>query len=429
MATALLVTAGLVSLAAVAVGAPLLGDRPATAATFAVLSPVRVTPPVAAVLLPVARPSTAPVVEPRALPVAGPAVVANPRLGWGPTQVTARAALAAVRAMSLEQVAGQVLVARYPGTDPVVPAALVAQWHLGGVILMGENVGAADQLIATSAAVQAASQADGRSWPAVVAVDEEGGRVSRLAGVLATLPAFAVFGADGDVATTRAEFARLGGDLTRLGITMDMAPVADVTIGPTDPTIGDRSASPDPLTASRTVLAAMGGLLEGGAVPVLKHFPGHGSVTTDSHQALPVQSATVGQLLARDLVPFVDAVAAGAPVVMMGHLDLPQLDPGVPASLSAAAYRLLREDVGFEGVAMTDALDMGAVPSATPGDEAVRALAAGADLVLMPRDVGAAHGAIVVAVESGRLSREVLDQAAARVVTLQMWSADRAPRA
>src|SRR5690606_22337270 len=131
-----------------------------------------------------------------------------------------------------------------------------------------------------------------------------GGRVSRLAGVVPSLPAFASFGAAGDPDVTRTHFTRLGGDLTALGITMDMAPVADVTIGPADPTIGDRSASSDPDVASRTVCAALRGLLDGGAVPVLKHFPGHGSVTADSHHALPLQTATVAQLADRDLVPF-----------------------------------------------------------------------------------------------------------------------------
>jgi beta-N-acetylhexosaminidase len=257
----------------------------------------------------------------------------------------------------------------------------------------------------------------------VVAVDEEGGRVSRLEGLLAELPPFATFGATGDDAATRARFAQPGADLAALGLTMDFAPVADVTIGAADPTIGDRSASAEPSVVARTVRAAACGLLDGGTLPVIKHFPGHGSVTTDSHEGLPVQPATSDQLAARDLVPFRAAVEAGLPIVMVGHLDLAALDPGVPSSLSPATYRLLREELGFDGVTITDALDMGAVPPAAPGDEAVRALAAGADLVLMPRDVAAAHGAIVAAVGDGRLPLERLQEAATRVVALQMWSA------
>ena len=225
-----------------------------------------------------------------------------------------------------------------------------------------------------------------------------------------------------DDAATRERFVRLGTDLAALGITMDFAPVADVTVGAADPTIGDRAASADPAVAARTVVAAWRGLLAGGTVPVLKHFPGHGSVAADSHVALPCQTASLEQLSARDLVPFQAAVDAGAPVVMMGHIDVVQLDPGVPSSLSPAAYGLLREGLGFDGVAVTDALDMGAVPVGAPGEEVVRALAAGADLVLKPRDVAAAHAAIVAAVQSGALPRERLEEAATRVAALQLWA-------
>lgn len=356
------------------------------------------------------------------LPAAPAAGVPNPRTDWGPSLATVEQARAAVEAMPLDVLAGQVLVAAYPGTDPGVPANLVAVLHLGGVILMRDNVASLDQVRATAAAVQVAAAADGRTWPAVVAIDEEGGRVSRLRGLLPDLPAFATFGAAGDDAATRERFARLGADLAAAGVTMDFAPVADVTVGAADPTIGDRSASADPAVAARTVVAAVRGLLDGGTVPVLKHFPGHGSVATDSHVGLPVQPASLEQLSARDLVPFQVAVDAGAPVVMLGHLDVLALDPGVPASLSPAAYGLLRDGLGFDGVAVTDALDMGAVPSAAPGEEAVRALAAGADIVLKPRDVAAAHAAIVAAVQSGALPRERLEEAATRVVALQLWA-------
>ena len=357
-----------------------------------------------------------------ALPLSVPAIVGNPRTSWGPTLQTVEAAGAAVAAMSVEQLAGQVLVAQYRGPDPQAAASLVARWNLGGVILMRENILTWDQVRATADAVQAAVAASGRSWPGIVAVDEEGGRVSRLAGLVTPLPAFAAFGG-ADAEATRARFGLLGADLAALGITMDMAPVADVTIGPADPTIGDRSASSDPLLAAQAVSAASRGLLGAGVIPVLKHFPGHGSVTVDSHEALPFQTATLDQLEVRDLVPFRAGIAAGAPVVMVGHLCLTQLDPGVPASLSAATYRLLREVVGFEGVVVTDSLAMGAIPDLGPGQEAVAALVAGADLVLMPRDVGAAHAAIVAAVGSGVLSRERLIEAAVRVVALQMWFA------
>ena len=357
------------------------------------------------------------------LPVAGPAEVANPRTGWGPSLDTVEAARLAVAGMSLEQLAGQVLVARYWESDPAAAGLLVGRWNLGGVILMGENIRTPEQVVATTAAVHGAVQAGGRTWPGIVAVDQEGGRVERLRGLVTSLPTLADLGVVGPDAT-RAGFEGLGRELRALGITMNMAPVADVTIGPEDPTIGDRSASTDPRVVSVIALAASRGLLDAGVVPVLKHFPGHGSVTTDSHVALPVQPASLAELESRDLLPFRAGIAAGLPVVMTGHLDMTQLDPGVPASLSPATYRLLRE-LGFEGVAVTDSLAMAAVPKPVPGQEAVTALVAGADLILMPSDVGAAHAAIVAAVRDGSLSAERLTEAAVRVVALQMWFAER----
>jgi beta-N-acetylhexosaminidase len=166
---------------------------------------------------------------------------------------------------------------------------------------------------------------------------------------------------------------------------------------------------------------------EAGILPVAKHFPGHGSVTTDSHLSLPVQPATVDELRARDWKPFSAAIGAGAPMVMTGHIAVPALEPGVPASLSKPAYAELRA-MGFNGVAVTDALNMGAIQQQFPGGSAApAALAAGADLLLMPPDVDAAHAAIVSAVANGSLPASRLDQAARRVATMMVWRARTAP--
>jgi beta-N-acetylhexosaminidase len=168
------------------------------------------------------------------------------------------------------------------------------------------------------------------------------------------------------------------------------------------------------------------GMLEGGVLPAVKHFPGHGSVTVDSHQDLPVQPAGVADLEARDWKPFRTAIAAGVPMVMTGHIAVPALEPGVPASLSKPTYDALR-GMGFNGVAVTDALNMGAVQKQYPdGSAAVAALAAGADLLLMPTDVAQAHAAIVGAVAGGSLPAARLDEAAQRVATMMIWRG-RAP--
>jgi beta-N-acetylhexosaminidase len=176
---------------------------------------------------------------------------------------------------------------------------------------------------------------------------------------------------------------RLGRSLNRLGITMDLAPVADVSSQPRDDVIGDRSFSDDPATVGRYAGAFATGLLAGGVTPVLKHFPGHGRASGDSHLQV-VTTPPLSSMRRSDLVPYRTLLGDGA-AVMVGHVDVPGLtEPGVPASLSPAALRLLRDDLGFDGLVITD--DLGGMAAVTSRfdlpDAATRAIAAGVDMVL-----------------------------------------------
>jgi len=229
-------------------------------------------------------------------------------------------------------------------------------------------------------------------------------------------------GAAGDTGLTRSAYAASGGELRAMGFNVDFAPDTDVTSGPSDPAIGARSAGSSPGKVADHAVAAMKGFASSGVVPVLKHFPGHGSVTTDSHVGLPVQRRSVRELEAHDLVPFRAGIAAGASAVMVGHLDVRALDPHVPSSLSHAAVTgLLRGRLGFRGVAFTDSLEMGAVTQRFGSARAaVRALKAGEDVLLMPPDPRAARDGIVSAVRAGRLDQARLDQAATRMVALML---------
>ena len=348
-------------------------------------------------------------------------------LAWGPTAGELAEARALVEDWTSEQLAGQVLVGRYAGTDPEVPATLVRDLHLAGVCVTADNVVDEAQVRATTAAIEAAVAQDGRDFPAVIGVDEEGGSVAHLRGVATDFPAFAAAGeaiADsgrrGRVAVKEAAWAT-GLELRLLGFTWVYAPVADVTIGAADPTIGSRAPSGDPGLAAAAVKQAVTGYGRAGIVSTTKHFPGHGGATADSHQTLPVLTESLAELEARDLAPFATAVEAGAPSVMIGHLDVAALAPGVPSSLAPETYAYLREELGFEGVAITDSLGMGAV-AGTPA-LAVRALEAGADLLLMPADTRRAHATITAALEDGSLDRARVEEAAARVVALQRWQA------
>jgi len=348
-------------------------------------------------------------------------------LGWGPTVGELEEARELVGAYSSEQLAGQVIVGRYAGTDPEVPAQLVRDLHLAGVCVTADNVLDEAQVLATTAAVGEAVADSGRDFPAVIGVDEEGGTVAHLRGVATTFPAFAAAGSAidnagrrGRVAVKQAAYAT-GMELRALGFTWVYAPVADVTIGSADVTIGSRSPSTDPGLAGAAVKQAVTGYDRSGTVSTTKHFPGHGGATADSHLTLPVLTETMAELEARDLPPFEKAIQAGAPSVMIGHLDVQALAPGTPSSIAPQTYAYLREELGFGGVAITDSLGMGAV-AGIPA-LAVKALAAGADLLLMPADTRRTHATVTAALEDGTLDRARVEEAAARVVALQRWQA------
>ncbi|NKX50265.1 glycoside hydrolase family 3 protein, partial [Arthrobacter deserti] len=307
--------------------------------------------------------------------------------------------------MSLAEKAGQVMVAFYAGPDPAAQLAAIRELHLGGSIIMGDNVPAGSDGTVDIEAMKSVNESlqealsQGRDWPGIISVDQEGGLVARPGAPLTEWPAPMTYGAAGDAAVSRSSMQALATELAALGFTMDHAPGADLTVGEQDPTIGARSLGGSPAVAGPQLAPLLEGFEAAGVLPSVKHFPGHGSVTTDSHLALPVQTASLDQLRKRAWAPFRDATDAGAPVVMMGHIAAEALEPGMPSSLSAASYDALR-GLGFEGVAITDALNMGAIESTYPGGQAApMALAAGADLLLMPTDPYAAHEAVVGAVK------------------------------
>ena len=335
--------------------------------------------------------------------------------GWGPTRGELDRAARIVHRMRLPDLAGQVIVADWQGT--AAPVRMVRDLHLGGVIAFSANVASAGQVRAVNRAL--ARQVH-RRWPLFLGVDQEGGVVERLRGAATRFPAFMSTGAADDPGLTRQAYAAGAAELRGLGFTVDFAPDADVTSGPGDPTIGSRSASSRPAVVAEHVVAAATGFGAAGVLPVIKHFPGHGSVPADSHLTLPVQGKTLAQLEASDLVPFARGVEAGLPAVMVGHLDVRAVDPRVPSSLSRKVVSgLLREELGFGGLVVTDSLEMAAVTRGRdPGRTAVQALRAGSDVLLMPPSPAVARAALVRAVRGGTLPRRRLEQAAARQIAL-----------
>jgi len=347
--------------------------------------------------------------------------------GWGPTRDELRRAHTMVERLTLREQAGQVIVAHYSGTRP--PVSLVRDLHLGGVIVFDHNITGTDQLRRSNRALRRSVTQAGRRWPLFVGVDQEGGIVERVKGRATRFPTFMTQGAARDLDLTTAAAAGSGAELSDLGFTVVFAPDADVTTGPGDPTIGSRSAGSAPGRVARQVVAAVDGYLSSGILPVVKHFPGHGSVPADSHEELPVQDRSLRKLRRTDLVPFRSAVRNGVSAIMVAHIDVRAVDPGVPSSLSRKVVTgLLRQQLGFKGLVVTDALNMaGVAATSTSAESAVRALRAGADVLLMPPDPRAAQDGVVRAVREGRLSRARLVDAATRQVAMLLHQDDVEP--
>jgi beta-N-acetylhexosaminidase len=315
----------------------------------------------------------------------------------------------------------------FPGFEGLEPPEWVRRRlaeGLGGVVLYARNVKSREQLTTLTAALRAERE------DVLVAIDEEGGDVTRLeASTGSSYPGNAALGAVDDVALTERVAAALGADLREVGVTLDFAPVADVNSNPQNPIIGIRSFGADVDLVSRHVAAFVHGLQSAGVAACAKHFPGHGDTSADSHLELPTIGADRAALFARELPPFRAAIEAGTHALMTAHILVPSLDDA-PATLSRIFLtELLRNELGFEGMVMTDALEMRAI-SATVGVEegAARAIAAGADALCFGHDLGdddveQVAVALEDAVEAGRVTEERLLEAAARTGGVAQWAA------
>jgi beta-N-acetylhexosaminidase len=316
----------------------------------------------------------------------------------------------------------------FPGFDghaaPDWLKGLLAQ-GLGGVVLFSRNIADPVQVAALTAALRA-EQPD-----LLVATDEEGGDVTRLETASgSSFPGNLALGAVDDPALTCRVGAAIGGELAAAGIDLDLAPVADVLLDPGSAIVGVRSFGSDPQLVARHVAAFVEGMQSVGIAACVKHFPGHGETVADSHLELPSSDASLEVLRERALPPFAAAVEAGARAVMTAHIRFAAFGDE-PATLNQAAIGFLRAELGFEGVVMTDALEMqGAGGPEGIERSAVRALAAGADALclgadLTPGEVAGVHDAIVSAVRDGALAEERLVEAAGRVAELAAWTSPR----
>jgi beta-N-acetylhexosaminidase len=328
--------------------------------------------------------------------------------------------LVGVEAMSVRSLVGQMFMISMGSTEPdYYVEKMIRERNIGGLLLFGYNMQSEVQTQALTGALQRLSIKTEPSVPLFIAVDQEGGEISSAPWV-SPQPAAARVGVRGDPAKAREIAEQMGNELLRAGVNTDLAPVVDTGFGAA---IGDRSYGEDPRLVAEMGAAAVEGFESAGVVSAAKHFPNHGPATADSHARLPVVDHDRDTLRSYDLPPFEAAVKAGVPMVMVGHLLYPAIDPDRPASLSPEAVKMLRGELGFDGVVVTDDLAMaGASGGGPPARAAVEAVEAGADLLIIsspPQQQADAYDAVVAAVESGEIPRERVEASVERLLQVK----------
>jgi beta-N-acetylhexosaminidase len=305
------------------------------------------------------------------------------------------------------------------------PAEVVAKYHLGGVIYFAwtNSLQSPRQMVGLGNGLQAAATTSGAGIPLMISTDQEHGVVSRMPAPATQFPGGMALGAGRSMRDAFRTGQVTGRELRAVGIQQAWAPVADVNVNPANPVIGVRSFSSDPALAARLTAAQVLGLQQGANTSAAaKHFPGHGDTSTDSHTGLPVISHTRDEWSRIDAPPFRAAIAAGVDAVMTAHIVVPALDPaGDPATLSHPIITgLLRGELGYRGVVVTDSLEMAGVRQKYGDDRVpVLALKAGADMLLMPPDIDVAVAAVLGAVASGELTEARIDESVRRILTLK----------
>jgi len=303
---------------------------------------------------------------------------------------------------------------------------------VGGLIYMRQNLESREQVQTMLSDFQEISLSR-TGLPAFLCVDEEGGKVTSVGGTEAlAIPRgedMADIGARNhpEEAYQKGEF--IGGYLSELGFNVDFAPVADVLSNPENTVVKKRSFGADPKLVTAMTAAFAEGLQSKGILGSYKHFPGHGATAGDTHKGYSYTDKTLEELKACELLPFIDGISRDIPMIMVGHISLPKvIGDDTPASLSSYIMTdLLREELGYKGIIITDALAMKAVIDEYSSDEAaVRALEAGADILLLPEDFELAFQGVLQAVNEGRLSGERIDQSLQRIIRQKLWLKEKA---
>ena len=327
-----------------------------------------------------------------------------------------------LESMTLEEKIGQMIIISYSSsTVDNNLKELLNDVKPGGFILFKDNITTYNKTLKFIKDIKATSDI-----PMFIAIDQEGGSVQRLLALqdldVSDIPYMNDVGKTKDVDLSYSIGKVIAEELRVFGINMDFAPVLDVYSNPNNKVIGKRSFGSTSDLVSSMGLSLGAGLSDNGIIPVYKHFPGHGNTSTDSHVSLPVVDKSKEELLNLDLIPFIDAINNNAEMIMIGHLAVPALTgDSTPASLSKTLVTdFLKVELGFDGLVITDALNMGALTNYYSQDEIyVQTVLSGVDLLLMPTDPKSAIKAIVGAVQNGTISEERIDESVRKILKLK----------
>lgn len=324
--------------------------------------------------------------------------------------------------MSLEDKIGQMILAGISGTTMDTNAKnLVNQFHVGGIIFYKDNFETPAQAIQLVNQMKAENSSN---LPLFLSTDQEGGTVTRLPGGLTNFPPNKQIGKINNPEFSYKVGTLLGRELKEFGLNLDFAPVLDINSNPNNPVIGARSFGNNAEIVSELGIQTMKGIQSQNVIPTIKHFPGHGDTSVDSHLELPIVNKSLEELKKLELIPFERGIAHGADIVMVAHILLPQLDKNNPASMSKAVMTdLLRKQLGFKGVIITDDMTMGAITEHFDiGKAAVESVKAGSDIILVGHDynkVVKIISSLKTAVQNGEISQQRLNESIERIIQLK----------